>query len=312
MIIHDICKTDFCCREKTVCVLGDFDGLHLAHRRLLDMALALAAELSAAPAAFTFAQNSKTVFDPSLPLLGTQSEKEAALAACGMRYVFSVPFEQVRMLDGETFFREILLGRCNACGVVCGFNFRFGKGASATADTLTALCKDAGIACRILPPVLQNGENISSSRIRALLMQGAVEEASALLGSPYSLRGIVSHGAHLGHVLGFPTANIPLPPHRVIPADGVYITRVFVDETFYPAVTDIGCKPTVSQGAEKICESHLLAPGADLYGREITVSFLARIRDEQRFPNAEALGSRIALDVAAAKRYFEAHPAVLL
>ena len=312
MIIHDIFENSFFCPEQTVCALGDFDGLHLGHRRLLDMACALAKEIHAAPAAFTFSKNSKTVFDPTLPLLSSRREKEAALSACGMRYVFSVPFERVRMLDGETFFREILLGRCHAGGVVCGFNFRFGKDAAANADTLKALCDAAGIPCRILPPVLNGGENISSSRIRALLLQGAVRQASALLGAPYSLRGVVSHGAHLGHTLGFPTANIPLPAQRVIPADGVYITRVFVNGKAYPAVTDIGCKPTVSRADERICESHLLSPDADLYGKEITVSFLERIRNEERFPDAQALQHRIALDISAAKQYFEMNPSVLL
>ena len=175
-------------------------------------------------------------------------------------------------------------------------------------DKLAAFAKEYNIAYACIPAIKVCGETVSSSKIRALLQLGAVDQATALLGRPYTITGRVTRGRRLGHSLGFPTANLALPTAIVVPADGVYITRVRVNGALFDAVTDIGYKPTVSHTGEKICESHLLNGETELYGATISVSFLKRLRNEIRFQDAADLTRQIHTDVADAQAFFNLHP----
>ena len=308
MIIHQLTTPAPVVSQKTVCALGDFDGIHLGHKHLLERTRTLAEHLLAVPAAFTFSENSKTAFSPERDVLSDPAQKEQALLRMGMQIVFSVPFASVRELDPRSFFTDILLHRCNIAGVVCGFNFHFGKDAKGDAALLAAFAKEYNIAYACIPAIKVCGETVSSSKIRALLQLGAVDQATALLGRPYTITGRVTRGRRLGHSLGFPTANLALPTGIVVPADGVYITRVRVNGALFDAVTDIGYKPTVSHTVEKICESHLLNGETELYGATISVSFLKRLRNEIRFQDAADLTRQIHTDVADAQAFFNLHP----
>lgn len=279
---------------ETVTALGFFDGVHRGHRALLDATVRLASSLGVKPAVFTFSGT----FKGKAPLTD-ESTRLRLLEEAGIEAVFLVDFDAVRSLSPEDFVKNCLQGVCRARAAVCGFNFRFGKNASATAENLLSLLPSS----LIIPAIYESGEVISSSRIRALLKAGAVEEAALLLGRPYSLTGEVLRGKALGKTWGFPTAN--MKPRALLPAPAVYATEIFIGEKRYPAITDVGTRPTVEGAGETRMETHIPAFSGDLYGKTLSVSFIKRLRDEKKFPSAEALCAQLTLDVAALNTIFD-------
>ena len=278
-------------KEDRVIALGCFDGTHPGHEALFRATVAEARRLGATPSVFTFSDFLPQKGAP----LSTLEERLNGMKGCGIETVFLCAFSAVKSLSPETVTEDILKGALGAVSTVCGFNYRFGAGAKGNGETLRAAFPEA----RQLPAVTYDGAPISSSRIRAALENGKVEEAHALLGRPYSVTGEVSHGKGAGHLFGFPTANVAVP--TLLPARGVYETRVTVDGESYVGLSDVGIRPTVENGGEERVESFLLDFSGDLYGKRITISFLRRLRDEKRFENPEALRTQIEKDVKTIK-----------
>ena len=287
----------------SVLCLGNFDGVHLAHRSLLEKAKKLRSRLSADTACgvFCFSASPAEYLTQNPPAyLCTHAQKLELFRACGMDYAFVVDFPAVRNMSPADFIQKILKEQCNCVGAVCGFNFRFGKQGAGTAELLK---QALSAPVEIQDAVLQDGEPISSTRIRKCLLEGNVKAATALLGRPYSFSAPVIHGKHLGHRLGAPTINQRIPDKMLIPAHGVYITDCEIDGRRFRGITNVGVRPTVERDAQVNCETYLLDFEGDLYEKEILVAFLERVRPERQFSSQEELQAQIHRDIEAARNY---------
>lgn len=280
-----------------IVVLGNFDGVHKGHQALLAEAKRLGEELSLPVTVWSF----KTLPGAAL----TSSERRAAyLRKYGADEVVYDAFDRVRGLSPAQFFREVLLNALNAKACVCGFNYSFGKQGVGNAETLKTLCSEAGILCSVVPEVALAGETVSSSRIRALLREGRTEEAAALLGRPYALTGKVEDGRHFGRTIGLPTLNQRFGEEICLPKGGVYATACRIGGEVYPAVTNVGCCPTVTEGGEMVVETHVLDFEGELYGEEVSVGFLRRLREERKFSSVGELKEEIERNCREAKEVF--------
>ena len=307
-----------------ICALGFFDGVHIGHRAITDTAVHESEKCGTCPVVWMISRSDDT-FKGNPSLLSTEEEKLRLLADAGIRYAVLSPFEDIRNMSGEAFVREVLCDTLALSGVVCGFNFRFGKGAASGTDELDLYCKDCGISCRIVPPVTSDGISVSSSRIRRLITDGNVAEAAHLLGRPYSFTLPVVHGKMLGRTLGFPTVNQLIPPMWACPARGVYAAAVTITEgdkvSVYPGAANIGVCPTVTDeilteaGLTKrapgaadtdhpVCETYISGFSGDLYGKNIKISFLERIRGEVKFCDTDKLSEQIRHDAECAELIF--------
>lgn len=292
-------------RERAVVALGMFDGVHVGHQRLLDVARQEAERLKAVSAVYTFSNHPLSVLGGTPRLLTDVQTRRALLLGCGVDEVEMVPFDPALARSTPEAFLERLSRRWELAGVVAGYNYTFGDRASGTADTLRWLGHAHGFAVSILPPVLQDGAPVSSTRIRRLLEEaGDVAAAQALLGRPYRLSGSVIANRQNGRRFGFPTANIAVEPDAVLPLSGVYATRAYADRRSWMAVTNVGTNPTV-HGDHVSVETHLLDFDGDLYGQRLCVDFCKRLRGEFTFASESALIERISLDVAAARQLLE-------
>lgn len=285
-----------------VIALGNFDGVHLAHAEIMKKAVSLANELSAEAAVWLFDVHPQTYLTGrTQELLSSPSERGCVAASFGVKYVVEARFSSLHGLEPEAFL-QLLSDELNCVGAVCGFNYTFGVRGLGKARDVAAYF---GAHSHILPPYENGGEVVSSSAIRALLTSGRIEKANEFLGRPYSICGKVIGGEKIGRTLGLPTANIALPKDRVLPLSGVYLSAVTVGEECYPAITNLGCKPTVRDDRSLLLETHLLDFSNDLYGRNICVSFLERIRDEKRFSSLDELKEAILKDKEYAKAAWE-------
>ena len=287
--------------ESCCVALGFFDGVHLGHAAVL-RAAAEAARAQGLPfLVYTFRAADAPKGEAAL--LSDDGERAALFAALLADYCIFDDFSTARTLSAERFVSELLCRRLHARVAVSGEDFRFGYRATGDVSLLSRLLAAEGARTLTLPPVMQNGIPISSSRIRTALAEGDVLTAASLLGRPYALTLPVLHGQARGHEMGFPTANQALPAGRAIPADGVYVTEgITADGRCFRGVTDIGYRPTV-KGRERRMETHLLDFSGDLYGAPLTVRFLARLRGEAVFSDLSALGEQIKKDVMEARTW---------
>ncbi len=285
-----------------VWVLGFFDGVHRGHRALINAAREMAGDGYVGIWTFRTLPKAKE-------LLTTPDEREALLRQAGADTVHFADFETVHAMDGEAFFRDELCAKLRPAGLVCGFNFRFGYRGGAGADDLARWGREAGIPVRVLPAMESDECVISSTWIRQLVAEGDVERAAQLLTQPYTIRGVVEHGKHLGHTLGFPTVNLRLTPGKVVPKSGIYAARVrFPDgDTMreLPGVCNIGSRPTVNNDTGDVTvETYIIGCTADLYDARIAVSLYRYLRGEIRFPSLDALSRQIGHDAEETARYF--------
>ena len=285
-----------------VWVLGFFDGVHRGHRALINAAREMAGDGYVGIWTFRTLPKAKE-------LLTTPDEREALLRQAGADTVHFADFETVHAMDGEAFFRDELCAKLRPAGLVCGFNFRFGYRGGAGADDLARWGREAGIPVRVLPAMELDGCVISSTWIRRLVAEGDVERAREMLTCPYTIRGVVAHGKHLGHTLGFPTVNLRLTPGKVVPKSGIYAARVrFPDgDTMreLPGVCNIGSRPTVNNDTGDVTvETYIIGCSAELYGATIAVSLYSYLRGEIRFPSLDALSRQIGHDAEETARYF--------
>ncbi len=287
-----------------VLALGSFDGFHLGHRAVIDAAVALASELNVEPAVFCF-DIPPAFFAPGsdIKILGDPEERKSLFAARGISSLFVAGFSELRGLDARDFITEILMKECGAVGVVCGFNFAFGKNRAGTPLLLRDYFKDRVIT---LDPIFYGEQPVSSSRIRAAIKDGDIRLANSMLGRKYAIECEVSEGRHDGRKLGFPTLNQHPDEIRAVPAFGVYVSRTRLDDgRVFNSVTDVGLAPTLDTSGRVRIETHLLDMVLDTAPHRIRVEFLEHIRGEMLFDGIDELKAQISRDADHARSYFK-------
>lgn len=296
--------------EKRVIALGFFDGVHLGHGALLRRVGEKAAELGAVPAAVTFDTHPENLIlkTPAVPLLSSPLDRaELMRRFYGIREVIVAHFDERMMhMPWREFVTDYLAGEHGAVHLVAGHDFHFGYKGEGNPERLQALCGELGIGCDIIPKVVQDHITISSTYIRTLVAQGEMERAGEFLGHPHTLTDRVAHGKKIGgSALGFPTVNLRVPAGVIVPAFGVYATRVWFDGQCRSGVTNVGVRPTVEDNDGRVTvESYILDFDGDLYGHEIRVEFFKRLRGERRFPSLEALADEIGRNADQTRAYF--------
>lgn len=291
-------------KRPRVAAIGMFDGVHSGHRVIIDALLNVARDLDYKPAVFTFDRHPLDVIDPakSPQLLTPWAVKRHKLSGLGVAEVMRIPFDStIRQLTAREFMQR-LHDKYNVRAMVIGYDHGFGSDRPANFEEYKAIGDEIGIDVRRASRLDIGGETVSSSAIRALLAAGDINKANAMLGSVYSLAGRVVEGRHIGHGLGFPTANLSIDPHLQLPADGVYAGRALVDGEKWPVIINIGTNPTVSDEGTRTIEAHLIGFDGDLYGKRPVISFMHRLRDEKRFETAEDLRVQLEKDRADAMR----------
>jgi riboflavin kinase/FMN adenylyltransferase len=291
--------------------IGNFDGVHRGHAAIIRRLLERAEAVSGPAVVFTFDPHPVRLLRPDRcppPLTWTERKAEL-LSALGVDWIVAYPTDEALLdLSAQEFFDRIVRGALAARAVVEGPNFYFGHNREGTIDRLRELTTAAKISLDIVPPVEIDGEIVSSSRVRALIAAGRVDEASKLLGVPYRIRGMVTHGAGRGARIGFPTANLAAI-ETLLPAEGVYAGRAWAEGQSWPAAMNLGASPTFNDASVRV-EVHLIGHSEPLYGQPLEVDFLARLRDIRPFPSPEALIKQLAEDVSQAKRIAACQPIV--
>ena len=290
-------------KSGTVVAIGNFDGLHLGHKRILRRVTSLARRKNLASLVLTFDPHPASSRGTGcVPLIQTLGDRLEGLGKSGIGAAVILPFTKAfSRLSGRTFAERVLAGKLKARDVVVGENFRFGFGRRCGIGDLAGFGRDLGFAVHAVPPVVFRGETASSSRIRALIARGAVEEASGPLGRPYEITGRVVKGAGRGTRLGIPTANL-LTPNELLPP-GVFLTKAGTGTRLFPSVTNIGTAPTFGRGSV-LPETHMLEVRGPRPGRTLRVLFLRKLRNERKFASPEALVRRIRRDIAEARKFF--------
>ncbi len=297
--------------EPIVITIGNFDGVHKGHLRLMHELHSMAQELNSTPVLVTFSPHTLQVVRPNIDLqcLTTLDEK-LALAKHYGNIADSIVIKftpEVASMSANDFMEE-LRHRFIIKGMVVGADFSLGHNRMGDIAFLQAYSQEHDI--RIHPISLEEDERsrISSTRIRSLVKEGQIAEANTLLGHPLIVSGIVVHGDHRGRLLGFPTANLASEPHKLLPANGIYAAYVSVDKPFtehmYMGAVNVGVRPQFN-GQERLVEAYLLNVQLDLYDKRITVDFIARLRDEQRFESIDALKAQMAADVEQARQFLQ-------
>ena len=297
------CMNEQTKRSKSVLALGMFDGVHVGHQALVRQAAQAARALGAQTVAFTFTDAPGKLLHLPVTSLSTPDQRTRWLKAAGADRVDMVDFTQAFADLSPEAFLDYLQDRYDVAALAAGFNYTFGKYGAGTAETLKKLGEKRGFQVLIAEPVLVGDEPVSSTRIRVLVTEGRMEEARTLLGRPYTLTGSVVSARRIGHALGYPTANLAAGD-QLLPTDGVYATYALTNGAAYPAVTNVGRNPTVA-GKRRTVETYILNEELSLYGTELSVGFLARLREERTFPSLEALSEQIGQDVQAAKKLFD-------
>ena len=286
----------------SIITLGNFDGLHLGHQELIRKIIQRAEETASLSMVVTFRPHPLKILAPEKcpPLISIYEEKIRLLEQLGIDVLVKIPFSlDFAAMEPRDFVKDILCGLLGAKEIFVGYNYRFGKGRKGDIRLLRELGEEFGFVVREIEQVSLNGEVISSTRIRQLLKNGDVGDAAKFLGRPYALCGIVVKGDGRGRGLGFPTANIA-SRHAIIPSNGVYAVKLFVRDKYYNGVVNIGMRPTFDASSLAI-EVHIFDFDEDIYGEEITVSFMRKIREEKKFGSAEALINQISADIEIAK-----------
>ena len=295
-------------KKNRIIALGFFDGVHKGHGALLRRTAEVAGRQGLIPAAVTFdAHPDQVILGQGSPLLTTPTERADLMRRMyGIQDIIIARFDHLLMhMPWQEFVTAFLVKDHGAVHLVAGHDFRFGYRGEGTPEKLAALCAQMGLGCDIIPPVEVDGIRISSSYIRTLIAQGEMERAMDFLGHPHTLTDQVRHGKKIGTRLGFPTVNLHLPAGCVIPAFGVYATRVWVDNQVYAAATNVGVRPTVGDGRPATVEGTLLDFTGDLYGKTVRMEFFHRIRPEQKFDTLDSLRAQIARDTETVRTYFQ-------
>ncbi len=288
--------------EKSVVTVGNFDGVHIGHREIFRHLIAEGRKRKLLSVAVTFDPHPALILGHAAPpLLSTPSDRIRQIEFLGIGHAMILRFTpQLAAMSARDFVEQILLRDLGMKFLLIGPNTHVGKGREGTPQRLRELSQQLSFDLEIVPEVEAGGEIVSSSRIRSLLTDGNVEEATTLLGRPYSTHGKVVKGASRGKGLGFPTANLEQVP-TMLPKRGVYATRVTIGNQHYTGATNIGVRPTVDPVPKEIVETHILDFSENLVGIEIELEWIKRIRDEKKFLTAEELAAQINKDIQVAR-----------
>lgn len=291
-----------------VLAIGNFDGLHLGHRALLERLTAAARQHGLPPAVMTFEPHPRELFSPEQApaRLTSLREKLALLDSCGIEEIFLLHFS--RKLAGLTapeFIERVLVQGLAVRHLIIGDDFRFGKGRAGDFAMLQTVGRQQGFGVEAMETIEIGGERVSSSAVRDVLGAGDLEHAARLLGRPYSIAGRVVHGDKIGRTLGFPTANIQLKRKRVALTGVFAVTVSGLDKRLLPGAASLGVRPTLGSGLRPVLEVHLFDFDREIYGQHVTVHFLHKLRDEAKYASMEALTAQIARDVQATQDYFQ-------
>lgn len=293
---------------KRVIALGFFDGVHKGHGALLRTVAQVADRLGAKPCAFTFDRSpTAAITGQAVPLLSSVEDRVWLMRRYyGIEEVIVAPFDGMQKMDWQDFVSEYLQKELGAVHVVAGHDFHFGYMGKGNPQRLQEKCRELGMGCDIIQKVEQDGITISSTYIRTLIAQGEVERADQFLGHPHTLTNRVAHGKKIGTTtLGFPTVNLLIPQGVIVPAFGVYATRVWFDGQCRCAVTNVGVRPTVEDNDGHVTvEGFILDFDGDLYGHEIRMEFYKYLRPEQCFPSMDALAAEIRRNAQQTWDYF--------
>ena len=286
--------------------IGNFDGVHRGHARIIERLLVNAGEVAGPAIVFTFDPHPVRLLRPDAapPPLTWTDRKAQLLDELGVTAVIAYPTDDTLLsLTPGAFFENIVRDQLGARAMVEGPNFYFGRGRVGNIDVLGQLCQQTGVSLEIVPPLIVGEQFVSSSRVREAIAAGNVDLARQLLIRPYRIRGMITHGAGRGAKIGFPTANVAAID-TLLPGQGVYAARAIAQSGSWPAAVNIGPNPTFGEHALKV-EVHLIDFAGSLYGQPLEVDFLAHLRSIQTFPSVEALEAQLFHDVAVARRIAE-------
>lgn len=285
------------------CGLGNFDGVHLGHQRLIRELLKQSKIKGIESAILTFEPHPTKILHPEKtdPLIMTLKQKENVIKSFGIDNLIFAPFTRdFSRINYKDFIKDVLIKKCRAKTIVVGFNYRFGSRGEGNAAILKEACAKEGIDTIIIPPVTYEGKIVSSSLIRSLIREGNVKKAGEFMDRPFSIEGTVVYGDARGRKLGFPTANVAYSPDIVLPAHGVYATLVIWQGKTLKGVTNIGTKPTFNK-SQTTLEAHIFNFNGQIYGQMLEVVFVEKIREEIRFDGPSELISQVKKDFARAK-----------
>lgn len=298
-------------KSKAIISIGNFDGVHIGHRILINFLSELSEKNQLPGIVFTFAENPKNILTGGTVkyITGTE-EKMRYLEQNGAKNIYFADFGELCRLTPEEFTENILIEKFNAAVVVCGYDFKFGHGRTGNSETLKVLLRKKGVDCVVVPAVYRDGQPVSSTEIRRLIINGDVEKAEKLLGRPYGFMLPVIRGRQIGRSLGFPTINQIFPEYRIVPAYGVYAVICQANGAEYKGIANIGIRPTVSKTIDRpLCETHLFGFNGELYNHNVIVKLKKRIRSETKFESLEQLKEQIYKDIKAVQSYFEINTA---
>lgn len=284
-----------------VLTVGNFDGVHLGHRRMIEQLVALAHELGTRAIAVTFDPPPLAILAPDRvpPQLTTRRQKVDLIRKLGVNKVIVYPTShELLSLTAEQFFEQVIVHQLGCLGMVEGPNFRFGRGRGGDVPLLQKLCAQRNIPLKVVEAHELDGVMVSSSEVRSAIGRGDVAGASRLLGRPHSFTGTVVTGEKRGRLLGFPTANLE-QIDTLLPPQGVYAARTDIDGDVYPVALNIGPNPTFGEDQVKV-EAHLIGFSGDLYNCELMIELIAFLRGVVKFPNIEALRAQLQIDIAEA------------
>lgn len=291
-----------------VITIGNYDGIHIGHRQIIERVKARAAGIGGTSMLMTFNPHPLHLLRPDkeLAAIVPLEEKKRLIAQSGIDVLFVLPFSrEFSELAPETFVSYLLVEKLGVKGVVIGYDFKFGIKGTGDIPLLETLGRSYGFFVEVVEAITLEGEKIGSNRVRRLVSEGDVTKAAGLLGRPYEIEGTVVKGAQRGGTIGYPTINLETQ-YSLIPANGVYVTEAEVHGRRYGAVTNVGYNPTFTDGRSRSIETFILDFDGTLYGEKVRLRFCKRLRDEMKFSGVDELKARIADDVETARAYFAA------
>jgi riboflavin kinase/FMN adenylyltransferase len=302
-LIRNLSELSVACREGVCMCIGMFDGVHRGHQMLMKRTQERAQALGLRSLVFTFPEHPLSLLAPPYAplLLSSPEEKARLIESRGIELCSMIPFTpEFAAVSAQDFLQNIVAGACQARAVICGPDFHFGTHGAGDVDMLVRQGRELSYEVEVCEPLVEGDNPIKSTRIRQSLLEGRIEEANGLLGHPYTLTGVVVEGDRRGRTIGFPTANLNPPERRLVPHNGVYAARATVGGQPWDAMMNIGLRPTFNK-AQRSIEVHLFNYSGDLYGQEMRITFVARIREERKFDSVQALIAQLRADEVACR-----------
>lgn len=287
----------------TAVALGLFDGVHLGHKKVIDMAVKNK-NYKSAVLTFTTKKDRPTKKLQQKDIL-TVNQRLSCLESLNVDYVYIPDFDDIKNLTPKQFINNILQDVINAKIIYCGQDFRFGKNAVGDVTLLNKICKDIGIEVFVVGQEYYKDEVISATNIRKFIQQGQIDKANELLGYNYFIEEVVKHGYHIGRTIKFPTINQELSENICLPKFGVYISSVDINGKMYKSITNIGVKPTITGKRKPLAETHIIDFNGDLYGQKLKVKLYKFVRIERKFDSIDGLKKEISQDALKSIRYFQ-------